>query len=87
MNEPFVDEQGEIVEREQSAVERELRLVKMLDKKFNTAMSGLVELSEALTEHGEEDMGSLLCALKVTKLNGALIAAATEWLKNRGASS
>lgn len=87
MSEPFVDEQGEIVEREQSAVERELRLVKMLDKKFNTAMSGLVDLSQALTDHGVEDMNSLLCAMKVTRLNGGLIAAAQEWLRNRGVSS
>lgn len=87
MNEPFVDEQGEIIEREQSAVERELRLIKMLDKKFNTAMAGMVELSQALTEHGGEDMNSLLCAMQVTKLNGGLIAAAQEWLRNRGVSS
>ncbi len=87
MSEPFIDEQGEILEREQSAVERELRLVKMLDKKFNAAMAGLADLGQALTEHGAEDMNSLLCALKVTKLNGALIAAAREWLRNRGVAS
>lgn len=87
MNEPFVNEDGDIIEREQSAVERELRLVKMLDKRFNAAMSGLSDLSQTLTEHGAEDMNSLLCAMKVTKLNGALIAAAREWLRNRGVIS
>lgn len=87
MTEPFVDEQGEIIEREQSAVERELRLIKTMNTKFNTAMSALHAVGVTLTQHGDKDMVSLLCALKITELNSKLIAAAQEWLRNRGIES
>ncbi|MCK5652785.1 MAG: hypothetical protein KAJ42_15450 [Gemmatimonadetes bacterium] len=87
MTEPFVDDQGELVEREQSAVERELRLIKTMNTKFNTAMSALHAVGRTLTQHGDKDMNSLLCAIKVTDLNSKLIAAAQEWLRNRGVAS
>ena len=87
MTEPFVDDQGGLVEREQSATERELRLIKTMNTKFNTAMSALHTVGLTLTQHGDKDMNSLLCALKITDLNRQLIACAQEWLRNRGVAS
>jgi hypothetical protein len=48
-------------------------------------MDALNLAAEALKEHGEKDLQSLLASLKVSSINGQLIVVAQEWLKHKGA--
>jgi len=86
MTEPFVNEDGELIEREQDSTERAIRQIRTVGAKLTHAMDVLNDAADALKQHGNKDLNSLLASLKVSAINGQLIVVAREWLKNKGVS-